>query len=466
MFRAAAFPNVSGPPFSRNMNWALVGMIVVAAVILASSIILYSHSRVILILVAVLAGLIIMWRPVVGLALYLICYPLVPPSSEINLLKAAMFGLTVLILLIWLSQKLSEETKPWLKREYLWMYLFFLFLCISPAIGRLNGFSLLDWARDIAPFLNLLLIPVLANYFSSRRYFWLLYLVFGIAFIGIFQGLFSLLSLYHFPLTGWIGYLPLRLNNVHPSWIFGIGLSLYLLNMPRRRVWLLWAVAGLVMTLLTHGRTIWISTLVIAALNLFYHSRFRKQALGLLVVSFVLLLVLQTTSTTLQGEYITKQSKRFQQLMEIESDVSFRSRMDEMVQTKDLFLSSPLYGVGFGYQYLFWRTDRAIAGVGYLDTNYTHNDFTNVAAKGGLIGLLLLVLMFRGYIRELMSRRKEGGDAFGHAWATTALIIVFSAVITGLSTPVMQSRNGMFYLAVILALGLGFYQEDRHGSEA
>jgi hypothetical protein len=108
-----------------------------------------------------MAALITAWRPAIGLAAYLIVYPMVPAEESLNLLKAAMLGLTILLFAIWLIQKLMSNKPFHLNAEYRWLFVFIIFLCFSPVLGSAGSFGLVDWARDIAPLLNFLLIPVI-----------------------------------------------------------------------------------------------------------------------------------------------------------------------------------------------------------------------------------------------------------------------------------------------------------------
>jgi O-antigen ligase len=149
------------------------------------------------------------------------------------------------------------------------------------------------------------------------------------------------------------------------------------------------------------------------------------------------------------------QTRRFSQIVEYHKDVSIQNRINEAQQAGQLFISSPIWGAGFGYQYRFWRFITG-KGFGYMDTNYTHNDIINIAAKGGLAGLLLFGLMIAGFYRALLKRKNTLDDPLASGWAAVGLIILTSSLITGLSTPIFQSRTAMFGLFFILALGFGY----------
>jgi O-antigen ligase len=152
--------------------------------------------------------------------------------------------------------------------------------------------------------------------------------------------------------------------------------------------------------------------------------------------------------------YVELQRERLQKLIEYHSDLSFENRLEEINQTGELFLSAPVWGVGFGYQYDFWRPFITGIGPGFLDTNYTHNDIMYIASKGGFIGLILFGLMLYGMLEKLFHRMKKAPATIESTWATIALVALINSLIIGLSTPVFQTRNAVFALAILLALGL------------
>ncbi len=397
--------------------------------------------------------LVIFWKPVLGLALYLVVYPLVPAEESLNPLKIVVFCLFILIFSAWLINKSFHKERFLSRLENRYLYIFFLFLCFSPLLGVENNFGLTDWARDIAPLLNLLLIPIMVHYFSKEENHWLLYLVFTLWILGTVQNIFLLLAIYDVPYTDWVYTVP-RIIPLHPSLGVGLGLLMYILKTPRKNLWLIFGVMNLATVFLSPGRTIWITTATMLLFIVILSSNKRVWTIFALVILVTLVgfLFFYERPTT----YIEYQRERFQALKEYHSDLSFENRLEEIKQTGELFLSAPVWGVGFGYQYDFWRPFITGIGPGFLDTNYTHNDVMYIASKGGLIGLILFGLMLYGMGKKLFQRRKGNPRSIESAWATIALIALMNSLIIGLSTPVFQTRNAVFALAIILALGLGY----------
>lgn len=445
---------------NQMQRWLLGFVVITLAGVLGISVVLYFDSPQTIVLLAAAIALVVFWKPLLGLALYLVAYPLVPAEESLNPLKIAVFGLFILVLSSWLINKSLRKEKTFSMPEYRWLYIFFLFLCFSPLLGVGNDFSIVNWARDIAPLLNLILIPMMMDYFNKKQNHWLLYLVFAPWFLSTIQNILLLLAMYDVPFTDWAYDVP-RIIPLHPSLGVGLGFLMYLLKSPWRSFWLVFGIMNLTTVFLTPGRTIWITTLSILLLIIVFTSKKRLWAtlsIGTLVVLMAFLFFQKGPST-----YIESQRVRLQQLMEYRYDLSFENRLEEIKQSGELFLSSPFWGVGFGYQYDFWRPFIAGIGPGFMDTNYTHNDIMYIASKGGLTGLILFGLTLYGLGKELFRRRKEDPGSIQSVWATIAIVALFNSLVIGLATPIFQSRWAAFTLAILLALGLS-YKEARSGT--
>jgi O-antigen ligase len=441
-------------------NYTFVVIIIAMTSAMAYRMAFYPGSSLAPLILAGILGLFILYRPIWGMAIYLIFYPMVPSSGELNVIKTAMLSLTILLFFIWAYQKIKERNLFDYISKYKHIYLLFLYLLFSLILGQLNGFSPMDWARDIASLLNLFLIPVFIDHLRYRKNNWLLYLVFVPLAIGVLQNAFLLLALYGIPFTEWIYKAPIKIISFHPSWIFGLGATLYLQKSPPRPfVWLYFAVSGLLVTFLTPGRTIWLSTIIMAGLMLFFLSKYRKQAI-LLIATAVLVMSIFIFRGMGETSYYQRQGKRVSEIIQYGKDLSVQNRLSETSQALELFLKSPLYGVGFGYQYHFWwYYVMQYQGSGYFDTNYIHNDIINILAKGGIIGLILFIYLNMGLYKELLKRKREQSNSITYGWAVAAIIILTSSLVTGLSTPIFQNRAAMFALFVILSTGLGYTPE-------
>lgn len=441
-----------------GVNQIIFSVVFIFAGILGYQMVIHFDSKLILLLGGVLGILIIIWRPVLGLGAYLVFYPVVPAEESLNILKAAMFGLTILLLAIWLTKKLMSKKPFHLEPEYRWLFAFFIFLCFSPLFGAFSNFSLIDWARDIAPLLNLLLIPVMVDYFENKRNRWLLYLVFVPVCLSMARDILVLLGRYDFPLGGLSGLLssPLLsfpLPTLHPSLGLCLGLLMYFQNAPHKRIWLILSAVSLVIVFLNPTRTVWITTTIILFLIIVFTSRKRLWpaiSIGILIIvtGWLIFSIMEPTT------YRESQGDRLRELKDLQFDLSYQNRVEEIKQAGQLFLSSPIYGVGFGYQYAFWRPFVQVIGSGHLETNFTHTDIMFFASKGGVIGLFLFGMMLYGFGKRLYQLRKECANSLWSTWASFGLVMIVSSLIIGSSTPFYQTRWATFAFAVLLAVGL------------
>ncbi|MDO9391706.1 MAG: O-antigen ligase family protein, partial [bacterium] len=278
---------------------------------------------------------------------------------------------------------------------------------------------------------------------------------------GMMRDILFLLYAYGFPALPFLAYFPVRLSTFHPGIFFGLGLILYIQDAPQKWLWLFFVVLSLAVSLLTPTRTVWLALGFMVGLLLIFYSQHRRKAVILIVVMLAVmgLVMVQGTSS---GSYREDQAARIQLMLGYQRDASVQSRLDEFRQSGELFFSSPFIGVGFGYQYHFWEHwVKALQGSGYSDTNFTHNDIMNFAAKGGLAGLILLTLAITGLIRALQKKRVDDPDPLSRTWAAFGIITVIQSLFVGLSTPVYQTREAIFLLAVIIALSLSYSNEEK-----
>jgi hypothetical protein len=367
----------------------------------------------------------------------------------------------VFLVFVWWWQNIRAQRKPWMMPEYRWIYIFFIYLCFSPLLGVKYGFSPLDWARDISPMLNLLLIPVFVDYLNDSRYRWLPLLVFIPWLVGTFQSVIDLLSYYgFFPVTV---HWPLMFRYFHPSHIVGFGILMMIYDRPRRRGWLLFSVLGLLFTALTPGRTIWIAVFIMIFLIVYSTTKYRIPAI--IIICLLLLLTGWMIYRGSNTEYAALQTERFQALENYQHDASFQNRMDEIHQSFALFTTSPLYGIGFGYQYHFWRTFIQNIGPGYLDTNFMHTDVMYILSKGGLAGFVILAFAIRALLVKMGGKKAASTGDMRYPFASFGVLFVCISLVIGLSTPVFQYRPHCFMFAFVVALGLSDWGRE-HDSRA
>lgn len=423
----------------------------------------YPTAQLVPFLALALAAIFIIRRPVYGTALYLITYPMIPSSGSINLMKLAILLLTLFLFAIWLWQKLRARDYAWRRPEYRWMFIFFVYLCFSPFLGTQNGFSVMDWARDIAPLLNLLLVPMLVEQINDRRNSWLLKYFFIIPIIiSILRDLIYLASRYLPIPFNPLAFFPYSLSTFHIGVIFCAGLMLFIYKIKPKYLWLTAALLALAYTALTITRTVWISLAFTMSQMMAFFTKYRRLSLGFIALCLVavgwLYFLPSEQSVSLksgesQGSWLRMQTERIYGARH--KDIAVMNRNAEFTQARDRFLSSPLYGMGFGYIYHFWRYHVSkLGGSGFWESNYTHNDIINFLAKGGIIGFILWVLMITVFLRLFYERRRRNKGKAAALLPTLGIIAIFNSILVGSSTPVYQDKNAMFFLTVILSICL------------
>jgi hypothetical protein len=93
------------------------------------------------------------------------------------------------------------------------------------------------------------------------------------------------------------------------------------------------------------------------------------------------------------------------------------ARADGLKAAARIVQEHPLGGVGPGQAQLRWT--EADGGAGML--RYTHNEYVQVAAELGLLGLTLLVVLLLAIARSLWTARASAGTAFARATAAGVL---------------------------------------------
>jgi O-antigen ligase len=300
----------------------------------------------------------------------------------------------------------------------------------------------------------------MVDYFETKRNRWLLYLVFVPVCLSMARDILVLLERYDFPLGSLSNLLSLPLLSsplptLHPGLGFCLGLLMYFQNAPHKRLWLIISAVSLIIVFLTPTRTVWITTAIILLLIIVFTSRKRLWpaiSIGILIIvtGWLIFSIMEPTT------YRESQADRLRELRDLQFDLSYQNRVEEIKQAGQLFLSSPIYGVGFGYQYTFWRPFVRLIGPGYLDTNFTHTDIMFIASKGGLIGLFLFGMMLYGFGKRLYQLRKERPNSLRSTWASFGLVMIVGSLIIGSSTPFYQTRWATFAFSVLLAVGLSF----------
>lgn len=114
-------------------------------------------------------------------------------------------------------------------------------------------------------------------------------------------------------------------------------------------------------------------------------------------------------------------------------DVNYQSNTERMLLWKsafNMFKDHPLVGVGAGNFYEVYRPYYILPEAKEPDLSHAHNNFAQMLAETGAIGLSAFVYMF-GYILVTMYRRYY--QDYQDTWALIAFLVTISFLIQGLT---------------------------------
>jgi len=430
----------------------IVGLLAVAA---ASGAIVWLGTDSVPVILAVLVGCVALLKPAWGFVGYLVLTATLPSSQGVSRAEIACFGL-----LFWLfaiaSLKMLHNPPAYRYAKQVIAAVYVLMAVIGAnwlvAWGR--GIDFTDWARDVVPLSNLVMLIVLPTFITHEKDVRALRTIFtGII---VYIGLAGVLSLS----AGIIPGLPQLWN---PLTVGGTWLPVLLvaaaaagISVAAKGKWLYLGMGalGVAIAVFTPTRTIWVGVLsvilVSSALNLRAGHRYLRRNVAL--VLFLALTaggLLQFWRSTGNTNTWVGQENRFQTLGDLSEDQSVDIRKRQVQEALFQFSSSPFFGVGLGHQYLYQieYTDRYEGA-----TNYNHSDIANTLCKMGLIGtlavytLLIMAVVLSGRLR------RQGIDDKDRWFGAMAQIALVAALIMGNSCPVLQERGATFLVGLLIGL--------------
>ena len=169
-----------------------------------------------------------------------------------------------------------------------------------------------------------------------------------------------------------------------------------------------------------------------------------KTQFGILMVPLVLSFVLSISNLGIDSN--TNPINRISSISVEEQSANGRLRYYD--QSIDLFLKSPIIGLGLGS----WKiksvdTDRENI-LSYIIPYTVHNDFLENAVELGLIGLILFMLIFYLPMKESISNYLKSHDPF--ILCLIAIMIIY-IVDSNLNFPAIRSSQ-LFFFAIFINL--------------
>ena len=436
----------------RNLFIKIIFPIMAALVALyfGSSFLQTPKQTVFLLLITLLIGITFI-KPLLGILFYIAYLPFVKPSEGLSMQEFFALGFIGLLCVLWFisrSKKWSEVLE--INRIERSLIILFLYMGFSLIVLISNGGTFTNWGRDLFPLLHLVLILPVIHFIDNEQDFRMAFsfFIFVLAF-PIFQWfLGSLIN---------IGLAPYF--KIH--WIHGTPFAMYILILlgiisflEYRKPILLYilpAFAAIGVAVLNQPRTVWVGTAV-SMLVLLILCKNKGRWMSIMLIVLIILSVFFSYMSTQNPIFIAHQLEVVRTFQYLEGDLSWQSRMAEATQSLALFFQSPLYGVGLGHQYRFWRPFVKGIGPGYLESNVTHADSANYLAKTGLIGVIIFAFLFCSVIITGIKFYNQSEDPENKMIYLLGVAGTIVAMIVCNSTPILQIR----YNASALAFLIGF----------
>ncbi|HEY3396318.1 MAG TPA: O-antigen ligase family protein [Armatimonadota bacterium] len=393
--------------------------------------------------------------PWLSLLAFLLLFLQFRSSADITPMKLGTLGYMVLLFLLSFASFLRE--RRWDRTARYTTTLIFAFLAylgLSLGIARVGGVSFSDWGRDVFPLAALCAAAIFVTTLRTQRQWTLTAIALLVVVVNMGASAAGNLG---GRLGDWVLVPALAQwdSTLIPAALIAIGAAMLLqgrrVNWPYVGVLAL----GLLTAVLTPTRTVWISAaltlLVLLAVSV---GRFRRwsAALGLLLlaggfVGATLLLWQNSGPDTSWGE----QTGRFSTLQNLNEDQSVTIRRDQLNEALRLFRSSPIIGVGLGYQYRYSIsfTDRYD-----VPTNYNHSDLANSLAKMGVLGTALIYALLVFAILAAVRLQRVGVLPQDRALGMAAEAALIVAIVIGNSTPMLQEKGSAFLLSLLVGLVL------------
>ncbi|MFN7065130.1 MAG: O-antigen ligase family protein [Aquificaceae bacterium] len=195
--------------------------------------------------------------------------------------------------------------------------------------------------------------------------------------------------------------------------------------------------------LLTGARTYWISVFVVLLAVSFVKS---KKTVAYLLFSIASIIVVY---------FIFFKEYLMERLIFIEQHIEFR--LNFWKAGIEIFLSNPLFGVGYGE---VGRYLQPYFAKGLIDnTAHCHNTYITVLAENGIIGFILLIVFFVYFIKKYWKYYKTEKDRLLKALALGLFAIFMNLIMASFTEHILKN----FTLWTFAGLLMGLFEAYKAG---
>jgi O-antigen ligase len=405
------------------------------------------------------AGLIIfitLVNPFASLVIFVLLFTRFGSYETIGTIQIGMAAYTALLFLISLTRFLWREA--WdssASRSVTLMFVLMTYLGISVVEASLNGIAFTDWGRGAYPLVVLCLAAMFATTVQTRGQwkiaagvFLFIILNIGLGSVADFGGRIGA-GVSAPDVVSWG-------STLIPAALVSLGVAMMVEKRQVHWGYLAMVVMGLFTAVMTPTRTVWISvglTVMILAGVLFFTRRRPGTAMAVVMLALTI-----GGGTLLAWRYggsaatWQQQTARYNTLYNTGEDQSVQIRKEQIQEAVRVFDSSPLIGVGLGYQYhykLSYETSKYEA-----PNDFNHSDLANTLAKTGLLGAILIYGMLITTVLAAVRLQRVALEPEDRAIGLTAEATLIVALIIGNSTPMLQDKGSAFMLTLIIGLVL------------
>lgn len=391
--------------------------------------------------------------PVQGLIVLILLHVLILRQNEGISVSEVIYGcFFALFFGSWLFQKVFIKNEELVRNSREWWLVSFLILCFfSFATAFVAHGKMLQWFRDLVPFLTLLLYFPLVDVMRNRRNAVLLLISFLLvaAIIGV-QNIFNYrenlrAAVYFWEIAG--GRQVANEAFFFSGIILLLGLFFHVSSLRLRIAFVgLLLFFGLTL-IVTFSRGYWIGT-ILGIIVSFFLFDFRKKfafvvsfAIFLIAALAIFYMLFGSTTTYLEKSIFMRAST----ISRMQGDVSLLNRLSEAKSLIGYILRNPITGYGLGATFSYFNIIHFVT----IDTFYSHNAYLFIWFKLGIFAVISFLGFYFANLRVCWKIFRSAGQKSERGILTAATAILIAMIPLSMSSPQFIQKDSLLVIALI-----------------